>query len=92
MSVHASPVSASSNRAFLDLCAVYDGLLAGEGVVLSAADQTDLRAFSRLYDLPLEEASEAEVWREVRVRLQADLASPLQARPEWGYEDQQAAA
>lgn len=92
MSVHASPVSASSNRAFLDLCAVYDGLLAGEGVVLSAAAQTDLRAFSRLYDLPLEEASEAEVWREVRVRLQADLASPLQARPEWGYEDQQAAA
>lgn len=92
MSVHASPVRASSNRAFLDLCAVYDGLLAGEGVVLSAAAQTDLRAFSRLYDLPLEEASEAEVWSEVRVRLQADLASPLQARPEWGYEDQQAAA
>ncbi|MDZ4319178.1 MAG: hypothetical protein U1A07_10140 [Phenylobacterium sp.] len=92
MSVHASSVRASSNRAFLDLCAVYDGLLAGEGVVLSAAAQTDLRAFSRLYDLPLEEASEAEVWREVRVRLQADLASPLQARPEWGYEDQQAAA
>lgn len=92
MSVDASPVSATFSRAFYDLCAVYDGLLAGEGVVLSDTAQTDLRAFSRLYDLPLEEACEAEVWREVRLRLERDLATPLQAGPEWGYEDQQAAA
>ena len=84
MSVDASPVSATSSRAFYDLCAVYDGLLAGEGVVLSDTAQTD--------DLPLEEACEAEVWREVRLRLERDLATPLQAGPEWGYEDQQAAA
>lgn len=92
MSVHASPSLSAPNGAFHDLCALYDGLLTGEAVVLTEAARTDLRAFSRLYDLPLEEASEPEVWREVRVRLQQDLATPLQASGEWGYEDRRAAA
>ncbi len=92
MSVHASPVPVDSRRAFHDLCALYDGLLAGEGVTLSAAAQTDLRAFSRLYDLPLEGASAAEVWRQVRRRLDHDLSTPLQAAAEWGYEDGKQAA
>lgn len=78
--------------AFRRLCLLYDPLLVDEAVALGEAARMDLRAFSRLYDLPLEEACEAEVWREVRLRLERDLATPLQARPEWGYEDQQAAA
>lgn len=88
------PVSAfvCPATAFRQLCSLYDPLLVEEAVALSDAERTDLRAFSRLYDLSLEEACEAEVWREVRLRLERDLATPLQARPEWGYEDQQAAA
>jgi hypothetical protein len=92
MSVPASPNVGVPSGAFHDLCALYDGLLTGEGVALSEAARTDLRAFSRLYDLPLEEASEAEVWREVRLRLAQDLSTPLQAAAEWGYEGQKQAA
>ncbi|MDO8902732.1 MAG: hypothetical protein Q7V15_15410 [Phenylobacterium sp.] len=92
MSAYASPVSRASSAAFDDLCAVYDQLLGAGEVVLSEAARIDLRAFSRLYDLPLEEASAAEVWREVRMRLQQDLATPLQTPAEWGYEDQRQAA
>ncbi len=92
MSPSAFPDSASSGRAFPDLCAVYDGLLSGEDPLLSDAAQTDLRAFARLYDLALETANEAEVWRQVRVRLQQDLSRPLQTTDEWRYEGQARAA
>jgi len=92
MSVFASPKPGVPSGAFHDLCALYDGLLTVQGVALSAAAQTDLRAFSRLYDLPLEEASEAEVWRQVRLRLMQELSTPLQAVAEWGYEGQRQAA
>lgn len=87
-----SPPPAMLDAALIDLCAVYDVLLTDGAAVLSKAARTDLWAFSRLFDLPLEGASEVEVWREVRLRLTEDLETPLQIAPEWGYEDQKRAA
>jgi len=92
MSVQASPDPALPSGAFHDLCARYDGLLADQEVALSKAARIDLRAFARLYDLALEEAGDAEVWRQVRRRLMEDLSTPLQAAAEWGYEGQRQAA
>lgn len=61
-------------HAFADLCERFDPLLSGALESLGKAARTDLRAFARLFDLALEEADDAEVWRAVRLRLQQDFA------------------
>lgn len=76
----------------MDLCASYDPLLADGEAALSESARTDLRAFARLFDLALEEASDADVWRAVRERLARDFAPPLQVEAEWGYEEPKRAA
>lgn len=92
MSAYPSPPFPSAATAFQDLCALYDPLLGAGGAALPESARIDLRAFARLYDLALEEAGEAEVWREVRGRLAQDVAAPLQTPGEWGYEEARQAA
>jgi len=92
MHAYAAPLSIQPAGAFIDLCATYDPLLAGGQAALSETARTDLRVFARLFDLALEEASDAEVWRAVRRRLAQDLSPPLQVEAEWGYEEPKRAA
>jgi CheY-like chemotaxis protein len=64
----------------MDLCRAYDGLFEPGSAPLSAAARTDLAAFAKVLDLDpgLEDASAAEIWRQVRPRLAQEFGSTSQ--------------
>ncbi|MDP1616094.1 hypothetical protein [Phenylobacterium sp.] len=92
MNAYATPLPSPPRDAFIELCQRYDGLLADGAPALEDTARTDLRAFARLFDMGMEDASEADVWVAVRRRLEADLAPALQGAAEWVYEEQKQAA
>lgn len=70
-------LGAQRHQAFVDLCQAYDGLLEPGSAPPSAAARTDLATFAKVLDLDpgLEEASAAEIWRQVRPRLAQEFGS-----------------
>lgn len=70
-------LGAQRHQAFVDLCRAYDVLLEPGSAPPSAAAWTDLAAFAKVLDLEsgLEDASAAEIWRQVRPRLAQEFGS-----------------
>lgn len=64
----------------MDLCRTYDALLEPGSEPPSASARTDLAAFAKVLDLDpaLEDASAAEIWRQVRPRLAQEFGSMRQ--------------
>lgn len=76
-----APAPVDLDDPYAALCAQLDPLLSGDDRVLDPTAQVDLRAFARLFDLPLEDATDAEVWRAVRPLLLQDITPQLVIEP-----------